>query len=141
MYRGDGFDLTTRRKRLRLSAFTAALVVCGIGTNAALAWKIDEAEVLRLSAEAYNWPESHIWLDRQEGSFYIIAPLGGEVEAPVTWLGVNLWTGDVWNTWRCKRLSTARLRKSQAAIRRRFRLDEWRQYARLHKLRPDCSGP
>jgi hypothetical protein len=115
--------------------------MCGAATKPDLPWKIGEGEAVRLAAEAYNWSERYIWFDRRESSFFVLAPLGGDVEAPVTWLAVNPWTGDVWNIWRCKRLSTALLRQSQAAIRRRFRTDELRQYARLHALRPDCYGP
>lgn len=54
---------------------------------------------------------------------------------------VDPWTGDVWDVWEWKRLSTARLRRSQAAIHRRFRPKKMRQYARLHALRPICYGP
>jgi hypothetical protein len=80
--------------------------------------------------------------DRQDHSFFVFAALGGEFgTAPVGWLAVNPWTGDVWDVWLCKRLSTAPLRKSQAAIRRRFRPEELRQYARFRKKRPVCYGP
>jgi hypothetical protein len=103
---------------------------------------IGEDEAVRLAAEAYHWSERYIDYDRRDHSFFVFAPLGGEYgTAPVTWLGVNPWTGDVWDVWDCRRLSTGHLRRSQAAIRRRFRPGEMRQYARLHRLRPICYGP
>jgi len=68
---------------------------------------------------------------KKDKSFFVFAALGGEYgTAPAGWLAVNPWTGDVWDVWNCKRLSTAALRKSVAAIRRRFRPDELRQYGR-----------
>jgi hypothetical protein len=98
----------------------------------------------RLAAEGFPYIKdlSHFDYDKQDKSFFVFAPLGGEYgTAPVGWLGVNPWTGDVWNVWRCTRLSTPLLRKSQAVIRRGFRPDELRQYARLRALRPVCYGP
>jgi hypothetical protein len=103
--------------------------------------QIDIDTAIRLAGEAYNWSTRYIWYDRRDHSFLIVAPLGGELEAPVTWLAVNPWTGDVWDVWRCEKLSTARLRKSQAAIRWRFRLDELKDYGRLRALKPVCYGP
>ncbi|HUC11893.1 MAG TPA: hypothetical protein VL985_15920 [Stellaceae bacterium] len=51
---------------------------------------------------------------------------------------VNPWTGDVWALWGCHRLSTPALRKSRAAIRRRFTREELKQYPRLRRLKPLC---
>jgi hypothetical protein len=104
--------------------------------------KIDSETARRLAAEAYDWKLKYTEYDHDERLFMIIAPLGGEyATAPVSWLAVNPWTGDVWDLWRCRRLSTALLRKSQAAIRRSFRRKELPQYARLRALRPVCYGP
>jgi hypothetical protein len=122
-------------------ATLAIFIVIGETVAANVSQKVDTETAQRLAAEAYNWPERYIWYDRRDRSFFVVAPLGGEYEAPVTWLAINPWTGDVWNVWQCKRLSTATLRKSLAAIRRRFRRNELPQYARLHALRPVCYGP
>ncbi|MGH6737942.1 MAG: hypothetical protein ACREDY_02715 [Bradyrhizobium sp.] len=126
---------------LLAAAIVAALPSCASAATPHEPSTIGEGEAMRLASQAYRWPEKNIWYDRRERSFFVLAPLGGEVGAPVTWLGVNPWTGDVWDIWECKRLSTARLRRSQAAIRRRFPPGEMQRYARLHALRPTCYGP
>lgn len=53
---------------------------------------------------------------------------------------VNPWTGDVWNLWGCKRESNSALRKAQAEIKKRFTLEEMKQYHRFHLLRPVNVG-
>lgn len=104
--------------------------------------KIDSDTAARLAAEAIGWTLKNIDYDKQEASFFIFAALGGRYgTAPAAWIGVNQWTGDVWDVWMCRRLSTPALRRSLAAIRRRFAANEMRQYARLHALRPICYGP
>ncbi|HUC60433.1 MAG TPA: hypothetical protein VMF53_00605, partial [Alphaproteobacteria bacterium] len=54
------------------------------------------------------------------------------------YFAVNPWTGDVWNLWGCHKMSTPALRKSQAAIRKRFTADESKHYAELRRLKPGC---
>jgi len=112
-------------------------------SNAAdVAAKINGKTAARLAAQGYGWNLKYMDYDREERSFFVFAALGGQYgTAPVGWLGVNRWTGDVWDVWNCRRLSTAALRKSQASIHQRFRRDERRQYARLRALKPVCDGP
>ena len=54
------------------------------------------------------------------------------------YFAVKPWTGDVWALWGCRRMSAPALRKSRAAIRRRFTPGEMKQYAQLHRLKPEC---
>ena len=132
--------LSLRRRDLLILLLA---LVAGMPSRAAgVPQQINTETAERLAAEAYNWPKSYVWYDRRDHSFLVFAPMGGEYgTAPITWLAVNPWTGDVWDVWNCQKLSTALLRKSQAAIRRSFRLRELRQYARLRALRPACYGP
>jgi hypothetical protein len=51
---------------------------------------------------------------------------------------VNYWTGDIWDLWGCRRITSALLRKSQAHIRSLFTKDERKEYPRLHSLKPEC---
>jgi hypothetical protein len=59
-------------------------------------------------------------------------------EGSYGYFAVNPWTGDVWGLWGCHRLTSPALRKSQAEIRRRFTREEMKQYAKLHRLKPEC---
>jgi hypothetical protein len=90
-----------------------ALVAVTASHAADMPPKIDEATAGRLAAEAYGWNLKYMDFYKQDHSFFVFAALGGEYgTAPVGWLGVNPWTGDVWSVWRCSRLSTRSLRKS-----------------------------
>mgnify|MGYP001555261639 FL=1 len=51
---------------------------------------------------------------------------------------VNPWTGDVWQLWGCYKLTSPALRKSQAAIRKRFTQAELKHYTELSDLKPEC---
>jgi hypothetical protein len=107
-----------------------------------VAQKVDRQAAQQLAAQGYSWPLIYMEYDRREKFFYLFAALGGQyATAPVGWITVNPWTGDVWDVWSCNKLSTATLRKSQAAIRRKFQRDELRQYSRLRALKPICHGP
>jgi hypothetical protein len=110
---------------------------------AEIPWKIDEPTAQRLAAEA------HYGADKRLDVFDYDANLSppffvyyGLTEPPVQgsfgYFAVNPWTGDVWALWGCHKLSTPALRKSQAAIRRRFTREELKQYARLRRLKPEC---
>lgn len=130
--------------RIGLRASLLLLAVASIAAASATeaSRKIDHEAARRLAAEAFKWNERYVEYDHDDRSFFIVAPMGGEyATAPVTWLAVNPWTGDVWELWTCKRLSTPALRKSQAAIRESFSGAEARQYAKLHAMKPACYGP
>jgi len=68
--------------------------------------------------------------------FFVFEALGPE--AGSSFFKVNPWTGDVWDEWGCKKLSTPGLRKLQAKIRKRFTKDELKEYQKLRKIRPEC---
>ena len=85
--------------------------------------KIDQRTAVRLAAEAtsYTVHGDTIEPDNSDSAFLVFAVLGGRYgTTPVAWLGVNPWTGDVWDIWACKRLSSTALRRDQAAIRKGF---------------------
>ena len=52
--------------------------------------------------------------------------------------GVNKWTGDVWDLWECKIISNAASQKLQTEIRKRFTLEEMKQYKQLAAIKPGC---
>lgn len=83
----------------------------------------------------------HAMADRYDQVFmYFQAIWPNPVGSPVIGnFAVNPFTGDVWNTGGCERVSSPSLRKDQQGIRKRFRL-AGRQYARLHAMRPICGG-
>lgn len=107
-------------------------------TGTELPWKIDEQTALRLAAEAYGVDEK--WFDYDAGMsrpFFVYYGLT-ESDGSFGFFAVNPWTGDVWSLWGCRRLSTPALRKSQAEIRRRFTLQELKEYRRLSRIKPEC---
>ena len=117
-------------------------VFCATSSRAStLPRKISEDMARQLAAESLSLTK---YLDSFEAGyphppFYVFALLGGKFSsAPSMWIGVNPWTGDVWNAWTCQRMSSRALRKHQAAIRQRFNP---RDYARLHARKPECFGP
>jgi len=128
-----------------------AIACCLVSTSAvavtpayarSVAQKVDEKAAQLLAAKGYSWPSKYMDYDRRENSFFLFAALGGEYgTAPVGWIGVNPWTGDVWDVWSCTKLSTDTLRKLQAAIRHRFRPGELWEYDRLRAVKPVCHGP
>lgn len=109
--------------------------------------KIDESTAQRLAAEAFFGADKDLeFLDYDSGISNNFTPpflaFDGLTKPPAEGFfgvfAVNPWTGDVWNLWGCRRLSTLVLRKSQAAIRRRFTREELKQYDRLRRLKPVC---
>jgi hypothetical protein len=130
-------------KALPLALACAAIAVMPVDASE-IATKVDWGTAQRLAAESFPTvkEQEHFQNAGVEGRFMIFTPLGGEdATAPLTALAINPWTGDVWEMWQCKRLSTPALRKSQAAIRKRFNRDEFRQYKNLRALKPICYGP
>ncbi|MGH7059137.1 MAG: hypothetical protein ACREFH_02020 [Stellaceae bacterium] len=104
--------------------------------------KVDETAALRLAAEGYFGTDKKLGFldyDSQSDSFFIFDGLSKPpAEGSFGFFAVNSWTGDVWNLWGCHRLFTPALRKSQAAIRRRFTAQEMKRYDRLRQLKPEC---
>jgi hypothetical protein len=120
----------------------AAMVITASCPAANSVPRINNEMAARLASEAVGWTLKYIDFDEQDHDFFVFAALGGEYgTAPAAWVGVNQWTGDAWDLWMCRRLSSPALRKSQAAIRRHFHRDALRQYTRLRKLHPVCYGP
>ena len=65
----------------------------------------------------------------------------GAVGGTYGFFSVNVWTGDVWSGWACKRISSQALKHSQAQIKKRFTPEEMKQYGKLHALKPECLYP
>jgi len=117
-----------------------ALVLCTtIQAAQSFPWKIDQSTAARLAAEgiAHSTQVNNLVyvgdVDSPFVEFYGLTEV-----ASFGYFAVNPWTGDVWALWGCRRLSTPALRRSQAAIRRRFTPVELKQYPRLHRLKPEC---
>jgi len=128
----------------------AAIILChGVAAGEAeIIRKIDKTTAQRLAAEAvYGRNEYLEFFEYDSGVSNNFTPpffaYYGASKPPAEGsfgvFAVNPWTGDVWNLWGCHRLSTPALRKSQAAIRRRFTRDELKQYSRLRRLKPTCT--
>jgi hypothetical protein len=109
----------------------------------AIPFKIDEDAAQRLAAEGDHGTTSGLEYfepDTRSGPFYVFDGLNKPpAEGSFGFFAVNPWSGDVWNLWGCHRLSTPALRKSQAAIRRRFTAEQLKQYDRLRRLKPICT--
>jgi hypothetical protein len=103
--------------------------------------KIDNSGALHLMAEAIGQVDADYLVDDSDGTpFFVFNGLSRPpAEGSFGYFAVNPWTGDVWNLWGCHRLSTPALRKSQAAIERRFTRAELKQYDRLRDLKPECT--
>lgn len=105
-------------------------------------WKITEDTARRLAAEGDHGAATGLDYfdpDNNGGPFFVFHGLTKPpVEGSFGYFAVNPWTGDVWNLWGCRRLSSAALRKSQAEIRRRFTTTELKQYEKLRRLKPEC---
>jgi hypothetical protein len=135
-----------------LQVFTligSMMLVCrGVAAGEAqIPRKIDVPTAQRLAAEGDHGSETGLgFFDYDSGVSRNFTPpfmvFDGLSKPPAEGsfgvFAVNPWTGDVWNLWGCHRLSTPALRKSQAAIRRRFTRDEMKQYARPLRLKPVC---
>ncbi len=120
-------------------------VILGHGVVAGekkIPWKLDEPTAKRLAAEAVYGVDEYLEAydyDSNSGAFIVFNTISKPpANGGFGYFAVNEWTGDVWALWGCHRLSTPALRKSQAAIRRRFNRDELKQYARLRRLKPVC---
>jgi len=105
-------------------------------------WRVNEETAKRLVAEAVYETDNYMNaydFDSGDRSFIIFNTNSAPAEGGFGFFAVNRWTGDVWALWGCHRLSTPALRKSQAAIRRRFSPAQMKQYARLSRLKPECT--
>ncbi len=127
-----------------LALMGAAIISCHgvVARETKTPWKIDETTAQQLAAEGQYGADHYLDsfdFDSNSDSFFVFDGLNPPpAEGSFGFFAVNAWTGDVWNLWGCHRLSTPALRRSQAAIRRRFTRDELKQYARLRRLRPEC---
>ncbi|HZK90298.1 MAG TPA: hypothetical protein VFC56_09150 [Stellaceae bacterium] len=121
--------------------FLTEFLISSVSTaqSTTLRLKIGYTIAARLVAEGVNQGTTVRNLDYQEHLNHPFFEFYGITEvSSFGYFAVNPWTGDVWALWGCRRLSTPALRKSQAAIRRRFSPAELRQYPRLHRLKPEC---
>jgi len=127
------------------TALAAVLSFLMIATaaDADIAPKVDERLLYRLVAEANgDQPSDFDCGGTLDAPFILCAGLSRPpAEGFFGYFDVNPWTGDVWSVWHCKWLSTPALRKSQAAIRKSFSAAEFKDYGRLHRLRPPCEFP
>jgi hypothetical protein len=128
-----------------LALVGGATLFCGvvIAQTTQIPWKIDEATAQRLAAEGHYGAERNVDAFDYDGNldppFFVYYGINDSpAEGGFGYFAVNPWTGDVWALWGCHRLSTPALRKSQAAIRRRFTTQELKQYNRLRRLKPEC---
>ncbi len=128
-----------------LRLISCAIIFCYVSAPEAadLARKIDEPTARRLAAEAVYRSDRYLDLFNYAANmslpFFVYDGLSEPpAEGSFGYFAVNPWTGDVWALWGCHRMSTPALRKSQAAIRRRFTHEELEQYARLRRLKPEC---
>jgi hypothetical protein len=140
-----------RRSALYVFALIGAATILCHYVNAretTISREIDESTAQRLAAEAFFGADKDLEFLDYDGSisrnftppFIVFDGLSKPpAEGSFGVFAVNPWTGDVWNLWGCHRLSTPALRKSQAAIRRRFTPAEMKQYARLRRLKPECT--
>ena len=110
--------------------------------------KIDEPTAQRLAAEAVYRGDKYLEFFEYDGNMssnfsppFLVFQGASKppAERSFGFFAVNPWTGDVWNLWGCHGLSTPVLRKSQAAISRHFTGAELKQYARLRRLKPECT--
>ena len=135
------------QRTVHLFPLIGAAIVFGAYAAAAqeIPWKIDELAGQRLAAEGDHGAATGLdYFDYDSNISPPFLVYHGLTKPPVEgsfgYFAVNPWTGDVWELWDCRRLSTPALRKSQAAIRRRFTPEEMQQYARLRRLKPECTN-
>jgi hypothetical protein len=122
------------------------LLVPHASTAREIAHKVDVETAYRLVAEAVGHGEKSSDFDYQKTTddtpFLTFAGLSKPpAEGLFGFFDVNPWTGDVWSVWSCKWLTTPQLRKSQAAIKQKFGLEELKLYRQLHRLQPECDFP
>jgi hypothetical protein len=125
-----------------VAVVVSAVLLCPAAATRAAdrPWKIDAQTAQRLAAEAYDHGKEQDWFDFSPGMsppFFVFYGLN-ESDGGFGYFAVNPWTGDVWDLWGCRRLSTFTLRKSQAEIRRHLTREERKQYSRLARLKPEC---
>ena len=134
------------RSAPRAIVFVACAVVLCPGSTlraAEIPWKIDEPTAQRLAAEAHYGSVKNVdsfdYASNMSPPFFVYYGVNdAPAEGSFGYFAVNPWTGDVWALWGCYKLTTPALRKSQAAIRRRFTRSELQQYARLRRRKPEC---
>jgi hypothetical protein len=138
--------------RLIFHLATAIVVAAILGDFAfadtnKIPFKLDEPGAERLAAEGVGHgttTEDLIYADNISDKpvpFFVYQGLSPPpAEGSFGFFAVNPWTGDVWDLWGCRRLSTPALRKSQAEIRKRFTSTELKQYSKLRRLEPQCIG-
>lgn len=120
------------------------LLSCGVkASDISPATKLDADEARLLAVEAYDHGMAPEWFlddhETKDHSFFIVYGFNPPpAEGGFGFFAVNLWTGDVWDLWSCRKLFTPALRRSRAAIKRRFTPAELKQYPRLTRLKPEC---
>lgn len=125
------------------------VIFLGIFSSAAMADDIkipkkitaEEAKILVYEARGKK-PNGSLDYDRHGvyDRFYGFQGVGA-IGGTYGFFSVNVWTGDVWADWKCKRISSPALEQSQAEIKKRFTKEERKLYGKLHALKPECLYP
>jgi hypothetical protein len=114
-----------------------------LADNLSISYKIDEptaCELLPLANSQASRCEDYDYqgdFDSAAYPFYPYEWLGLHGD-PLGWFAVNPWTGDVWDIWNCKHITSNALKKKQDRIRQRFTADEIKQYDQLAAIKPTC---
>jgi hypothetical protein len=97
-----------------------------------------------LAAEAYcGSTECLKWFEPVPPSpqfepFFLFEGLGPSAGA-FGYFAVNRWSGDVWNLWDCKKISTPLSRKTKDEFQNQFKAEDLKKYGKLMAALPDCT--
>jgi len=114
-------------------------VFCIHQANAAeMSKKIDAHlahELAKLSLDYHNKGGALEFAPKaSDNDFFVFQGIG--TQSTFGWYAVNSWTGDVWNTMSCQRLSNPELRVEQEKIKKQFNENQMKEYDQLHALGP-----
>jgi len=115
-----------------------------IAADQNIAPKVGYEEAISLAYKTYGVTKDEAFFDPLNGfsapPFYIFEACSVPNDGCSGWIAINAWTGDAWDDWSCKPLSSKSLDRAKAQIRKRFTTTELKQYSKLSRMKPGCMG-
>lgn len=143
-----------RRPSLTVAMIAALLILAASGARGdeiKIPWKIDAKTALTITVLAIGHGiQSDDFAFTSPKELAVMPPIGDPpffefygLSAPTSngsfgYFFVNPWTGEVWASWGCYKLTSRGARKIQTRIRKRFTAAALKQYAELSRLKPEC---
>jgi len=128
-----------------MAVLSGSVSVSGRSDEPSIPTKLSHDEAVAISFKVYGVTPDEAFFEPQDwnegDAFAVFEACSVPHNGCSGWIAINMWTGDPWDAWLCKRLPGSNVKRELAGIRDRFTKEELKQYSKLHRLKPPCLGP